>query len=69
MTIGGLAIGLALAVGSTRLKMSLLYGVTPLDAVTFVGVALTLMTAAAGAIYLPALRATKVSAILALRRD
>jgi predicted permease len=69
MTIGGLAIGLALAVGSTRLMMSLLYGVTPLDAVTFVGVALTLMTAAAGAIYLPALRATKVSAILALRRD
>jgi putative ABC transport system permease protein len=69
MTIGGLAIGVALAVGSTRLLMSLLYGVTPLDLPTFVAVAAVLVTAAAGAIYLPARRATRISAMTALRAD
>ena len=69
MTIGGLAIGVALAFGSTRVLMSLLYGVTPFDAATFAAVAAALVTAAAGAIYLPARRATRVSAILALRAD
>ena len=68
-TVAGLLAGLAMAVGSTRLLMSLLYGVTPLDPATFAAVAGVLVTAAAGAIYLPARRATKVSAALALRAD
>ncbi|HEY6549426.1 MAG TPA: FtsX-like permease family protein, partial [Vicinamibacteria bacterium] len=69
MTVGGLVAGVALAVGSTRLLMSLLYGVTPLDPGTFVAVGAVLVAAAAGAIYLPARRATKVSAVVALRAD
>jgi len=69
MTIGGLLVGLALAIGSTRLLMSLLYGVTPLDPATFALVAAVLAAAAAGAIYLPARRATRISAMTALRAD
>lgn len=69
MTLGGLVAGVALAFGSTRLLMSLLYGVTPLDPATFAGVAAVLVAAAAGAIYLPARRATRISAATALRAD
>jgi predicted permease len=69
MTVGGLLAGVLLAVGSTRLLMSLLYGVTPLDPATFAAVGAVLVAAAAGAIYLPARRATRVSAVLALRAD
>ena len=69
MTIVGLVVGVALALGSTRLLASLLYGVTPLDPATFVGVAAVLMGAAAGATYLPARRATRVSPAVALRAD
>ena len=67
MTIAGLAAGVGLAVGSTRLLVSLLYGVTPLDPSTFAGVAAVLLAAAAGAAYLPARRATRISAAAALR--
>jgi putative ABC transport system permease protein len=69
MTLVGLVAGLALALGSTRLMTSLLYGVTPLDPATFVGVAAVLMGAAAGAIYLPARRATRISPAIALRGE
>jgi putative ABC transport system permease protein len=69
MTLAGLAVGVALALGSTRLLASLLYGVTPLDPATFVGVAAVLMGAAAGAIYLPARRATRISPAIALRHE
>ena len=69
MTIVGLVAGVALALGSTRLLASLLYGVTPLDPATFVSVAAVLMGAAAGATYLPARRATRVSPAIVLRGD
>ena len=67
MTIVGLVSGLALAAAATRLLGSLLYGVAPSDPVTFVAVAGILAAAAAGAIYLPARRATQISAAVALR--
>jgi putative ABC transport system permease protein len=69
MAVGGLLIGIALAIASTRLLMSLLYGVTPLDPSTFAAVAALLTVAAAGAISLPSLRATRVGAMAALRDD
>jgi putative ABC transport system permease protein len=43
--------------------------VTPLDPATFVGVAAVLMGAAAGAIYLPARRATRINPAIALRGE
>jgi putative ABC transport system permease protein len=67
MICAGLAGGVALAVGSTRLMITLLYGIAPLDPVTFAAVAAILMTAAAGAVYVPARRATRISAVAALR--
>ena len=69
MTLVGLVVCVALALGSTRLLASLLYGVTPLDPATFAAVAAVLLGAAAGATYLPARRATRVSPAVALRAD
>ena len=67
MTIVGLAAGVALGAGTTRLLVSLLYEVTPLDRWTFGAVALILLSAAAGAAYVPARRATRIGAASALR--
>jgi predicted permease len=69
MTIAGLAAGIGLALLATPLLGSLLYGVSPLDRPTFALVTALVVTAAAGAAYLPARRATRVSAASALRAD
>jgi predicted permease len=53
----GVAIGLAIATGLTRVLRSLLYDVTPHDPWTFAGASLVLLLAAAIACYLPARRA------------
>ena len=67
MTVAGLLVGVALAAGSMRLLVSLLYGVTPFDPATFAGVAAILAAAASGAAYLPARRASRITAANALR--
>ena len=67
MTLGGLAGGVALAIVATPLVGSLLYGVAAFDAETFASVGLLLAAAAAAASYVPARRATRVSAATALR--
>jgi predicted permease len=69
MTLAGLAAGIALAIAATPMLASLLYGVSPLDAVTFAAVASLLVAAAACATYLPARRATRISAASALRAE
>lgn len=63
--IGGL-IGTFVA---TRTLSTLLYGVKPIDAVTYIEVALILVGIAMLASYLPARRATKVDPVIALRFD
>jgi putative ABC transport system permease protein len=60
LTAGGLAAGLVAAVLLTRFMAKLLYGVSTLDPLTFVGVPLLLATVAAGAAYLPAARAARL---------
>ena len=67
MTGAGLVAGVGLAAASTRLLGSLLYGITPFDPLTFAAVAAVLGLASAGAAYLPAWRATRISAATALR--
>jgi putative ABC transport system permease protein len=65
----GIAVGLALAVAVTRLMAALLYGTSATDALTFGSVALLLIIVAGGATALPALRASRVDPLVALREE
>jgi len=65
----GVAIGLAGAFALTRLMTSLLFGVTPIDAVAFATVSILLLTVALVACYIPARRAMRVNPLIALRYE
>ena len=67
--LGGVAAGLAGAFVLTRTMQSLLFGVSAADPVTFAGVALLLALIALLASYIPALRATRVDPMVALRYE
>ena len=67
LVVVGVAIGLAGALGFTRLMESLLFGVSPLDPLTFLAMPLVLALAAVLASYLPARRATAVDPVETLR--
>jgi ABC-type antimicrobial peptide transport system permease subunit len=69
LAVIGVACGLVAALGLTRLMKSLLFEVNPMDPLTFISVALGLVLSAAVASYLPALRATTVDPMEALRAD
>jgi len=63
----GLVIGMAVAAGAARLMAALLFGVSVVDPVTYAAVALGLASVALFANYIPALRATRVNPVEALR--
>jgi putative ABC transport system permease protein len=63
----GAAIGLLAAAGLTRLMSSLLFGVSPLDPITYAAVPFVLVTAAVLASYLPARRVAAVDPVEALK--
>ena len=65
----GILVGLAGALGVTRVVRTLLVNVTPTDPVSFVGVSLFLALVAAAASLVPARRATAVDPIIALRSE
>ncbi len=65
-TVGG-ALGLAAAVGLTRLLRSLLYGVEPTDPLTLVGIVVALVASVVAASWLPARRAAGIPVVRALR--
>jgi predicted permease len=69
LAIVGLILGTLIALASTRVLSSLLFGVSAQDPLIFGGVSLILATAAILACYIPARRATKVNPIITLRDE
>ena len=65
----GVALGTVLGLAAARAMRSLLFGVGSADPVSFVGVAALLMLVAVVATLVPALRASRVSPLTALRVD
>lgn len=65
----GLLVGALAAVVLARSIGSLLFGVTPADPLTFIGMAVLLMSVATVAGYLPARRASRIDPMIALRAN
>jgi ABC-type antimicrobial peptide transport system permease subunit len=63
----GVVIGLGAAAALTRLLSTLLYGISPLDPVTYLAVPVVLVVATVLASYLPARRAASVDPVEALK--
>jgi putative ABC transport system permease protein len=65
----GVVVGIGLALAGTRLLRSLLFATSPTDALTFAAVATLLVVIAAAASLVPALRASRVDPLIALRDE
>jgi predicted permease len=65
----GTAVGLGAAAALMRLMRTLLFGISPLDPITFTAVPIALVAAAALASYLPARRTAAVNPVEALRAE
>ena len=69
LTLAGVALGLLGAYGLTRVMANLLFGVSTTDVITFATVPIVLIATAMLATCIPALRATRVDPVVALREE
>ncbi len=69
LTCVGLVVGVAGALGLTRVLSSFLFGVSPRDPWTMVLVGLVLSSVAAAACFVPAFRASRIDPMVALRHE
>jgi len=69
LTLIGIAIGLAVALGLTQFMKAILFGISASDPLTFAFASVVLGSVALLACYLPARRATKVDPMVALRHE
>ena len=69
LAASGVAVGIVASLALTRLIASLLFGVTPIDPVTFAAVAAVLLGVAAAACAVPARRASRVDPLVAMRSE
>jgi predicted permease len=67
LALTGVALGLIVALGASRLMSSLLFGVSPADPITFLGVPVTLALVALLACWIPARRAVRIPPVSAIR--
>jgi len=67
VTLSGVVIGLASALGLSRVMAGYVYGIRPTDPLTYIGAAMLLVFAALVACYVPARRAMRVEPTKALR--
>ena len=67
--VAGLALGAFAAFGLTRLLSSLIYGVSATDPTTFAAVTALLAAVAVLACMIPAVRATRIDPVVALRSE
>jgi predicted permease len=69
LTVAGIVVGGAGAIGLARLVKSMLYGIQPWDPVTLIGGVLILLAVALAASWIPARRAAGVEPMVALRHE
>ncbi|MFL6515590.1 MAG: ABC transporter permease, partial [Chthoniobacterales bacterium] len=69
LVLVGLTLGLAAAFVLTRVMNTLLFGISATDPVTYLSISFVLLVVAVLASYIPALRATKVDPMVALRYE
>lgn len=69
LAIPGVTIGLLGSVAFTRTMRSLLFGVSPIDPLTFVAIPVSLILVALLASYIPAQRATRVDPTVSLHSE
>jgi putative ABC transport system permease protein len=69
LTVSGIAIGIGIALMLTRVTSAFLFGVGPMDPITYAAVSVALVGIALLATYLPARRAARVDPVVALRAE
>ena len=69
LVAGGIVLGLLAGAGLTRLMVFMLYGVSPLDAMTWIAAAVLMLAAGVAASVVPARRAARVDPLVAIQAD